>query len=81
MTLEQRIKEWQTEYDNILKTSQYPAVEISLFAGSKVKLLMDALETYHAALVSTSKNSCCETCQEAKLVARQAIEDVEKLLK
>lgn len=27
------------------------------------------------ALVSISKNTCCDTCQEAALVAKQALED------
>ena len=30
------------------------------------------------ALTSISKNSCCETCQQAKLVAIQALDEVKK---
>lgn len=33
---------------------------------------------YREALISISKNSCCDKCQEAKLVARQALADGEK---
>ncbi len=31
------------------------------------------IEVYKEALLSISKNSCCETCQEAKLVAEKAL--------
>lgn len=37
------------------------------------KKLQEENKTMREALESISKNSCCEPCQEAKLVAREAL--------
>lgn len=40
-----------------------------------LEILSDDRERYKMALESIAKNSCCDTCQEAKLVAINALKD------
>lgn len=48
-------------------------------ARGDLKRLLALVECYEAALLSTSKNTCCETCQEAKRVAKAALAQGERI--
>lgn len=41
-------------------------------------MLGQRIEQLEAALKSIAKNTCCDKCQEAALVAREALEDRER---
>ena len=73
--LEQELKETQEKlkyYENGFKgacTTCENVGEINLKISEKLKIAVDALECI-------SKNTCCDKCQEAKLVSLQALEKI-----
>jgi hypothetical protein len=53
--------------------------ELYAHATEDIKTLLKAVDVLTEALESISKNGCCETCQEARLVALRALANLEKL--
>lgn len=54
-------------------------LESALYLVKEVPRLLAIIEVLHQASLSTSKNSCCDTCQQAKLVAIDALSEADKI--
>lgn len=49
-------------------------LSIAVDAVIEIKRLRAEIERLHQALTSIARNTCCDRCQEAALVARNALE-------